>query len=243
MNKQTLIIHPSSDENYQGTSRANVITILPNVMPDDLTQWEQIIDNMIERGYNWFHVGPFQKVGSSRSIYSIQNYTVMDDKFCQRMSSDQAYKHFCDLMQKKRPDCKFFVDIVMNHCSTDSDWIVDSKESTYNLENTPQLTLAYEVDKKLYKAMDLLVEQCDFIHDREYHISCHSEIDHIIHIIGSQILDKMDMEVYLHFNWETIEKEYAQFLKDCAKDLKKRHSDPDKRAPDYNDVSQIKSFR
>jgi hypothetical protein len=44
----------------------------------------------------------------------------------------------------------FFVDIVLNHTSTNSKWLLDDHDAAYNLENTPQLTSAFLVDQLIY---------------------------------------------------------------------------------------------
>ena len=43
----------------------------------------------------------------------------------------------------------FFIDIVLNHTSGDSEWIKEYPESTYNTENCPYLTVAWVLDKAL----------------------------------------------------------------------------------------------
>jgi glycogen debranching enzyme len=41
----------------------------------------------------------------------------------------------------------FFVDILLNHTSFDSEWIQKHPDATFTIENTPKLTSAYILDK------------------------------------------------------------------------------------------------
>jgi len=50
---------------------------------------------------------------------------------------------------EKKYNCLFFSELVLNHTSYDSEWLVDTPGATYNLQNTPQLTSAYELDNAL----------------------------------------------------------------------------------------------
>jgi len=42
-----------------------------------------------------------------------------------------------------------FVDILLNHTSYDSEWILDMPYAVYNPSNTPQLTAALELDQAI----------------------------------------------------------------------------------------------
>lgn len=40
-----------------------------------------------------------------------------------------------------------FTDIILNHTSCDSEWILDIPDAVYNERNTPNLTSAIELDE------------------------------------------------------------------------------------------------
>lgn len=46
------------------------------------------------------------------------------------------------------------VDIVLNHTATDSKWIVDHPEATYNTDDCPHLWSAYLLDKAIHDFSD-----------------------------------------------------------------------------------------
>ena len=230
-----MIVHPEADENFTWKRRANVLTILPNVMPDEFEDWEPIIDKMIERGYNWFHICPFQKPGKSNSVYSISDYLAIDRKFRRVLNSKEAFDKLCEIMDRKRPQCKFFVDIVINHCSVDSKWVIESPKSTYNLQNTPQLNLAYLVDKSLTDSMQVFTKELDFIEDIFYKIGSFWEIDQIIDCLRKKILGPLKMDEFLKFDMKKIKSDFEKY----AKQIKPKKSTTSKNSDDFNSEDVI----
>ena len=55
------------------------------------------------------------------------------------------------LTELKSKGVVFFIDIVLNHCSFDSEWIRDHPDAVYTPENTPILIPAFEVDDIIYR--------------------------------------------------------------------------------------------
>ena len=43
------------------------------------------------------------------------------------------------------------MDIVLNHISFDSDFLLKSNDSFYNLQNTKELKVSYELEKELLR--------------------------------------------------------------------------------------------
>lgn len=50
---------------------------------------------------------------------------------------------------KKKGNIFFLVDIVLNHCAINSEWIKKDFNSGFNLKNTPELTIAFKLDQEL----------------------------------------------------------------------------------------------
>ncbi len=44
----------------------------------------------------------------------------------------------------------FFIDIILNHTSFDSEWIQSEPEAVFTVENTPMLYPAFLVDTVIY---------------------------------------------------------------------------------------------
>ena len=57
-----------------------------------------------------------------------------------------------DLVQKMQVDWRVLsmTDLVLNHTSKDSTWLLEHPECSYNMRNTPHLRPAYIVDRILH---------------------------------------------------------------------------------------------
>jgi len=56
----------------------------------------------------------------------------------------------------------FFIDIVVNHTSFDSEWIRDSPDATFTYQNTPMLYTAYLVDDVIFQWGEEVKEMMSF---------------------------------------------------------------------------------
>lgn len=56
----------------------------------------------------------------------------------------------------------FFIDIILNHTSFDSDWVKDSPESVFTVENTPMLYTAFLVDQVIFEWGEEVKEMMSF---------------------------------------------------------------------------------
>ena len=68
-----------------------------------------------------------------------------EDIFVDGKTNDEKFlmfKEFIKSMEKKHK-ILFFVDILLNHTSTDSEWLLKDDNSYYNLLNTKRLNVAY----------------------------------------------------------------------------------------------------
>ncbi len=100
----------------------------------------------MELGYNSFHFAPIQQTGESKSYYSLKDHLdLSDDLFSGRKEEKkEQLKQVLDGLKKQ--GVVFFIDIVLNHCSFDAEWIRDHPDAVYTPENTPALRPAFEVD-------------------------------------------------------------------------------------------------
>ena len=99
--------------------------IIYNLFPllaGKFADWERHLSRATAMGFNWVFVNPIQRPGSSGSLYSIADYydfnPLLVDQGSKKESAEQA-KDMIDTAEKM--GLKMMVDLVINHCSVDSD--------------------------------------------------------------------------------------------------------------------------
>ncbi|EGR30904.1 hypothetical protein IMG5_121500 [Ichthyophthirius multifiliis] len=124
-------------------------TVLPYSL-GDVENWVEVLKNQTLLGYNGFHFPPIQQLGASGSYYSIneqlqvnieifKQYANMEDGGFQKM------KEIVNTMEKEH-NAICIVDILLNHTSFDSEWLLQVENGVYNVENTPSLQSALDLD-------------------------------------------------------------------------------------------------
>lgn len=124
-------------------------------MGNDLKRWPQAFEAIKKLGYNMIHFTPVQRRGHSNSPYSIHNQLELsDDLFAESgLSIEEKLKQFKALLQIMQKDYNLMgmIDMVWNHTSCDSLWLVEHPEAGYNLENSPHLKVTFDLDEAILK--------------------------------------------------------------------------------------------
>ena len=101
--------------------------IIYNLFPllaGKFTDWAKHLLRASEMGFNWLFVNPIQRPGTSGSLYSIMDYYAFNpllvDKKSKKESREQAKSA---IKTAEKLGLKMMVDLVINHCSVDSDLI------------------------------------------------------------------------------------------------------------------------
>ena len=91
------------------------------------------------------HFTPLQQLGWSNSAYCITDQLAIDKRY----QADQS--QVSDFIQKMRNQHKMMscADLVFNHMASDSDWLIEHPEATFNLLNSPHLIPAFLVDREI----------------------------------------------------------------------------------------------
>ena len=138
-----------------------------------LTEWKSRLQASKECGYNMIHFTPVQQLGSSRSAYSISNQLRLDSSYlppnyshsvtpisfnnregeCKQLKIDSSYIELRDLVRELKHDWGLLsiVDVVWNHTSFDTPWLIQHPEAGYNLVNSPHLRPAYALDVAIHQ--------------------------------------------------------------------------------------------
>ncbi|PXF54181.1 MAG: alpha-amylase [Deltaproteobacteria bacterium] len=101
--------------------------IIYNLFPllaGKFTDWERHLLRASEMGFNWVFVNPIQRPGESGSLYSIADYydfnPVLVDQKSKKAPREQAKEA---IKTAKNLGLNTMIDLVINHCSVDSDLI------------------------------------------------------------------------------------------------------------------------
>lgn len=136
-----------------------------------LSEWKQRLQVANEAGYNMVHLTPIQQLGSSRSAYSICNqlrlhssylppghtYSETTVSFMNREGEmkelvvDSMFVEVRKLLRQLHREWGLLsiVDVIWNHTSFDTPWLMQHPEAGYNLVNSPHLRPAYALDVAL----------------------------------------------------------------------------------------------
>lgn len=106
-------------------------------------QWPKFFAEFSKVGYNMIHFTPLQRRGLSNSPYSIFDHLELSEDLGTDLN---GLEH---LIQTAETDYSLLsmTDIVWNHISCDSPHLKSHPEIGYNLENSPHLKLAFDLDE------------------------------------------------------------------------------------------------
>ncbi|KAJ2961469.1 hypothetical protein NQZ79_g3219 [Umbelopsis isabellina] len=125
-----------------------------------LDTWDAHLQHMKSAGYNMIHFVPLQVRGASNSPYSIHDQTAFSDDLFNDQDVKKSSEEKAELVNKQlhRIQEEYGImclsDVVWNHTSFDSVWLQDHPESGYNLDNSPHLQAAFELDTALINLVD-----------------------------------------------------------------------------------------
>ncbi|KAI9310296.1 glucanotransferase domain of glycogen debranching enzyme-domain-containing protein [Dichotomocladium elegans] len=120
-----------------------------------LSNWQPHIDLVRKTGYNMIHFAPMQQRGGSDSPYAIHDQLLFADGLFEdnQLPREERLKEVRQVLFKiqHEDDIICLSDVVWNHTSYDSPFLKDHPEAGYNLDNSPHLRPAYELDTALWE--------------------------------------------------------------------------------------------
>jgi starch synthase (maltosyl-transferring) len=128
--------------------------IIYNLFPllaGKFTEWEKHFMRISGMGFNWIFVNPIQHTGSSGSIYSIADYFDFNPLMVDQNSGKSPREQIKDVINSAgRMGIRMMVDLVINHCSVDSDLIKSHPEwLVWEAKGKISHPFAYENRKKV----------------------------------------------------------------------------------------------
>ncbi|KAJ1960387.1 bifunctional 4-alpha-glucanotransferase/amylo-alpha-1,6-glucosidase, partial [Dipsacomyces acuminosporus] len=159
-----------------------------------MKNWSPHLAASSKMGYNMLHFIPMQQRGGSDSPYSLYNQLELsDDLFDKKLSAQEKEQQLrmAVLEMVHKHHMLAVTDMVWNHTAYNSEWLRDHPEAGFNLENSPHLRSAYELDAAL----------AQFTHDLpEYGIdrmvTTVEQIDHLMDGVNSHVIQPLRLWEY-----------------------------------------------
>jgi starch synthase (maltosyl-transferring) len=99
--------------------------IIYNLFPllaGKFSNWEKIFSRAAQMEFNWIFVNPIQYPGFSGSLYAIKDYFAFNPIFVDGQSGEKPADQVKKMLEAaNRLGLKVMIDLVINHCSVDSD--------------------------------------------------------------------------------------------------------------------------
>lgn len=130
--------------NFIHQDNIKLITLVSKWM-GSIDDWENYYEAVKKLDYNMIHFTPLQQRGMSDSPYSIK------DQLKLSINGDEKDLEKSLKIMNEKHEIFGMTDIVWNHTACDSDWLFDHPEAGYNLENSPHLKVAFELDENILK--------------------------------------------------------------------------------------------
>jgi glycogen debranching enzyme len=186
-----------------------------------IDEWEFYFKEAEALKYNFVHFTPIQSLGRSESLYCIRdNNEINDDFFKTKLSNEQKLKmihtKICEFREKY--GIASMVDIVLNHTASNSEWLRENPQSGFNLENSPHLCCAYEIDK-------LLLNYSYRFADRKVTARCapyinnENDLNELMTEVSQEIY-KLNFEEFFLIGIERYYEEFRIFYQKMRKNIK-----------------------
>uniref|UniRef100_A0A8D0HDZ7 Glycogen debranching enzyme n=1 Tax=Sphenodon punctatus TaxID=8508 RepID=A0A8D0HDZ7_SPHPU len=187
-------------------------------------EWEDRLRVAKESGYNMVHFTPLQKLGLSRSCYSLADQLEVNPEFSSP-NKKCSWSDVGKLTEKMKNEWNMLciTDVVYNHTAANSGWIKEHPECAYNLVNSPHLRPAWLLDRALWHlTCEVAGGKC-----KDKGVSPLIENDHHLNSIRKIIWEDIFPKIKL---WEffqvDINKAVQQFKNLLTQGSKKTKTDP-----------------
>ena len=200
-------------------SQIQMQSVIPKNIGNLENDFQKYYEEISLLGYNFVHFHSFQKLSKEENIFIIKDQNDLRDelflgqsnKSIDSIQTKQKYQFLLNSIKnlKNKYNIGSITDIILNQTSSESNWIYENKDCTYNLKNTPWLNVAYELDQilmyysRLFSEKKVLSKSAPYI----YNIN---DINEIITEINTYI-NQGQLEQFFMINEEKYINEFKIF--------------------------------
>lgn len=184
-----------------------------------INEWGPFMDQFKSLGYNMIHFTPLQKRGLSNSPYSIYNHLELSsDLFPEEshgfveVEQDAATKEMSlkgTVSDMENSGLLSMIDIVWNHISCDSPLLAAHPDLGYNLDNSPHLKIAYDLDEGILD----FSREIESVYGVNPNINTEPDIHEILRVFREVAIPKLNLWEYFVINVS----KHVQELEDCVR--------------------------
>lgn len=185
-----------------------VVQTLVSKWMGPLSAWRPHLVAASHAGYNMIHFTPLQRRGTSNSPYSIYDHHEIDPHLFPPHTEPHTRRDQLQLQidaMDRELGLLSMIDVVWNHTACDSPWLAAQPDAGYNLQNSPHLKLAYELDEAIL-AFSAMLE-----HEGEHQVSADPRDEADVRVILDFFLGSMLPKLAL---WEFFVVNVAHALAD-----------------------------
>jgi len=184
-------------ENDNSKSIIELIQIrMQTVISKNIGKLKNDFENYFEEasllGYNFIHFKTLQSLSSSENLYSIKDHNALNDSFfdekiiLNQNKKNELFQNDIKKLKQKYSMCAI-TDVILAQASTESKWILSHTECAYNLENSPWLSVAYELD-------EILVNYSNLFYNKKVRCNCAPYINNTNDL--EEVMTELGNEVY-----------------------------------------------
>jgi glycogen debranching enzyme len=189
--------------NVRPTQGIVLQTVLPRSL-GDYQRWPGVLSGQAALGYNFIHFAPIQELGRSQSHYSINDHLALSSELFPGLDTvtltQEAQKQEALKDTLHRLDIELglgaIVDVVLNHISAGSHVLEEHPEYAYNLDNSPYLRVAYELDKGLEEFSKNLANRRVTGYTSGSQIKTEQDLTMIMRILKAEVLPRLRLNEF-----------------------------------------------
>ena len=176
-----------------------------------LSAWPEVLRDQHSLGYNFFHITPIQTLGGSQSLYCLKEAIHLNPELFPGNSNQERLESLgSTLKQLETEGIGCIIDIVLNHCAYDSEFVEQHPEATYNLENCPYLASAYCLDKALQQFSQQIAQRNIRSLQNKNKIETEKDLGTIIQILKQEVLPPLLLHQYYQIEVSSVLKKLEQ---------------------------------
>lgn len=137
------------------------------------------------------------------------------------MKQEEAYKTLKGAIKsfEEKYHALFFVDIILNHTSFDSAWLLEHPDACYNIHNTPSLTSAYMLDQAIADFSNSIANKScpDYT---ETSLRTEDQLEKLMDLIRNKVVGPLKLEEYFLMDENSLTEKFKQRLNELAPNIK-----------------------